>query len=165
MRRDIVVILHNLRSAHNVGSLIRTCEGIGVTKIFFTGYTPYPEQPGDTRLPHISRKVGKQIDKTALGAQDSMPWQSEETLGKIIKDLSRSGYMICALEQSESSTRLDEFKAPDKIALIVGNEVSGLEKHVIGMSENVLEIPMSGKKESFNVVQAAAMALYELRFH
>jgi tRNA G18 (ribose-2'-O)-methylase SpoU len=73
--------------------------------------------------------------------------------------------MICALEQSESSTRLDEFKAPDKIALIVGNEVSGLEKHVIGMSENVLEIPMSGKKESFNVVQAAAMALYELRFH
>ncbi|HEX5456646.1 MAG TPA: TrmH family RNA methyltransferase [Candidatus Saccharimonadales bacterium] len=165
MRRNIVVIAHNLRSAHNVGSLIRTCEGLGVDKIFFTGYTPYPQKPRDVRLPHISRKIDKQIDKTALGAQDGLPWDSKEKIGGVIKALSEDGYTICALEQAEESTPLSEFDAPHKVALIIGNEVRGLEKEVLDKADTVLEIPMFGKKESFNAVQAAAMALYRMRFH
>lgn len=159
------MIAHDLRSAHNVGSLIRTCEGLGVEKIFFTGYTPYPHNAEDERLPHISRKIDRQIEKTALGAQDSLPWDSEENIGKVIERLSADGYIICALEQAEKSTPLNKFEAPDKVALIIGNEVQGLEKAILDKADKVLEIPMFGKKESFNAVQAAAMALYELRFH
>ncbi|HEX5797128.1 MAG TPA: TrmH family RNA methyltransferase [Candidatus Saccharimonadales bacterium] len=163
MRREIIVIAHNIRSAHNVGSLIRTCEGMGVEKLFLSGYTPYPPINGDQRLPHIIKRLQKQIDKTALGAQDYLSWQHESDVEKIFRQLRDRGYSICALEQSSKSRDIRKFKPPDKIALIAGNELSGLEEAILDEADCILEIPMFGKKESFNVVQACAMALFRLR--
>ena len=163
--RKIVVIAHNLRSAHNVGSLLRTTEGLGVWKVFLTGYTPYPLESNDKRLPHLAQKIDKQINKTALDAQHSIKWQHSVEIEPIIKNLKENGYTVAALEQTDSSLLLADFKPPNKIALIVGREVEGLETEIIKLSDTQLEIPMQGKKESFNVVQAAAMALYTLRYN
>lgn len=160
----IIVIAHNLRSCHNVGSLLRTCDGIGVEKVLLTGYTPYPAHKNDGRLPHISRKIDKQIEKTALGAQKTQKWQKIEDITAAFASLEKDGYKICALEQSERSTSLHDFKAPDKVALVIGSETTGLDSSVLENTEFILEIPMFGKKESFNVIQATAMALYKFRF-
>ncbi len=164
MRRKIIIVAHNLRSAHNVGSLLRTCEGLGVSEVIFSGYTPYPSKANDPRLPHLARKLDKQIDKTALGAQKFQKWQTQADINTVLQNLSARGYTVCALEQSKKSIRLEEFKAPDKVALIIGSEVGGIDEEVLSSVKYILEIPMLGKKESFNVVQAAAMALYSFRF-
>lgn len=164
MKPEITVIAHNLRSCYNVGSLLRTCEGLGVKEIFLSGYTPYPKSRADARPPHIAERIEKQIEKTALGAQKSLKWRHVEDIDKILEDLSKEGYALCALEQSAKSTPLHEFNPPQKAALIIGNEVDGLDTPVLKRAEYILEIPMSGKKESFNAVQAAAMALYVFRF-
>jgi 23S rRNA (guanosine2251-2'-O)-methyltransferase len=123
--RDIVLIAHNLRSCHNVGSLLRTAEGLGVTKVILSGYTPHPLHANDRRLPHEAQKLARQIHKTALGAK---------------------------------------YHPPEKIAIVLGREVEGVEPDVLEACDTALEIPMFGKKESFNVVQAAAMALYHCKF-
>jgi len=164
MTPEIIVVAHDLRSCHNVGSLLRTCDGLGVEKVFLTGYTPYPAQKNDRRLPHISRKIDKQIDKTALGAQKSQKWEKIEDIADVFYALKKDGYKICALEQSAQSIPLNGFETPDKIALVIGSETTGLDGSVLDHMEFILEIPMFGKKESFNVIQATAMALYKFRF-
>lgn len=161
---QIILIAHNLRSSHNVGSLLRTAEGLGVKKVFFTGYTPYPIAPNDVRLPHIAEKVHKQIQKTALGAENTQIWQQKSDLETVIFDLKKSGFQVAGLEQTSNSVSLPDFKPIDKIALILGREVEGLEPEILKLCDICIEIPMFGKKESFNVVQAAAMALYHCRF-
>jgi 23S rRNA (guanosine2251-2'-O)-methyltransferase len=158
--RKIVVIAHNVRSSHNVGSLLRTAEGLGVSKIYLTGYTPYPVAKKDTRLPHVATRATRQIHKTALGAEDSITWEQTNDVFKVIVELKRAGYMVAALEQAPNSQKLPDFAVPEKVALIVGREVEGLESEVLKAVDTVLEIPMHGNKESFNVTQAAAMALY-----
>ena len=162
--RQIVLIAHNLRSTHNVGSLLRTAEGLGVAEVYLTGYTPYPLESDDKRLPHLAAKLDKQIHKTALGAEKSTNWRREADVFNITGDLKSRGFKVAALEQTSGSKSLPDFKPPDKIAIIVGREVEGLEPEVIKTADLSLEIPMSGKKESFNVAQAAAMALYHLRY-
>ena len=164
MTPKIIVVAHNLRSCHNVGSLLRTCDGIGVENVFLTGYTPYPAHKDEARLPHISRKIDKQIEKTALGAQKTQKWQKIEDVTDVFGILKKNGYKVCALEQSARSTSLNDFKTPDKVALIIGSETTGLDISVLENMEFILEIPMLGKKESFNVIQATAMALYKFRF-
>jgi 23S rRNA (guanosine2251-2'-O)-methyltransferase len=161
---DIVLIAHNLRSSHNVGSLLRTAEGLGVTRVFLTGYSPYPSLEDDDRLPHIARKVNDQIVKTALGAEKLVDWRHQAEVGAVITGLRKQGYAIAGLEQTPKSTPLPGYQPPDRIALIVGREVEGIEPEVIVECDIVLEIPMFGGKESFNVVQATAMALYHFRF-
>lgn len=160
---DIVLIAHNLRSTHNIGSLLRTAEGLGVNRVILSGYTPYPLENNDQRLPHLAQKIAKQISKTALGAETMINWQHITDLEPEINNLRRGGYVIAGLEQSVSSTKLNNYKAPNKIALIVGREVEGMEPEIIALCDLLIEIPMFGNKESFNVVQAAAMALYQLR--
>ncbi len=160
----IILIAHNLRSTHNVGSLLRTAEGLGITCVYFTGYTPHPSYPADNRLLHITQKLDKQIQKTALGAEHTQAWKYESDIQVLLKKLKSQGYTICALEQSSRAIPLPSYLAPTKIALIVGREVEGIEPEVLAAAENILEIPMSGQKESFNVAQAAAIALYHLRF-
>lgn len=162
--REIVVIAHNIRSAHNVGSLLRTAEGLGVSKVYLSGYTPYPICQNDERLPHIANKVGAQIHKTALGAEKALDWQHPDDISQTISDLKGQGYTIAALEQSAGSTPLPSLKPGPKIALLLGSEIGGLDKKLLKQCDDCLEIPMFGKKESFNVVQAAAMALYHLTF-
>lgn len=165
MSRQIIVIAHNLRSTHNVGSLLRTAEGLGVERVYLTGYTPYPIAPDDTRLPHIAQKLARQINKTALDAEKSLPWSHQEDISEVIGTLRADGYTIVALEQTPSALSLPTYKPPQKIALILGREVEGIESEVLALTELQLVIPMFGSKESFNVVQAAAMALFHLRFN
>jgi tRNA G18 (ribose-2'-O)-methylase SpoU len=162
--RQIIVIAHNVRSTHNVGSLLRTAEGLGIVKVYLTGYTPYPEEKHDARLPYISMKVHKHIQKTALGSETLQPWEHIENISEAILTLKTRGFTIAALEQTDTSLRLPDFAVPDNIALIVGREVEGIEPEVLDMCDVTLEIPMFGHKESFNVIQAAAMALYHCRF-
>lgn len=162
--RSIILIAHNLRSCHNVGSLFRTAEGLGIEKIILSGYTPYPAMVHDIRLPHIAIKITQQIQKTALGAEQTLTWEHYHTALEPITNLQKNGYKVIAIEQHPSSIALPEFTPTDKIALIVGREVEGLEDDVIALTDDIVEIPMYGKKESFNVVQAAAMAMYHCRF-
>lgn len=163
--RDITLIAHDMRSCHNVGSLLRTAEGLGVTKVFLTGYTPFPlGQANDTRLPHISAKLAKQIHKTALDAENHVDWQHAENIEPVLAQLRHDGFTIMAIEQTDTSISLPTFKPPEKIAILMGREVEGVEPEILAQCDGTLEIPMFGQKESFNVVQAAAMALYQCRF-
>lgn len=161
---DIRVIAHDIRSTHNVGSLLRTCEGLGIEHVYFTGYTPYPAAPHDDRLPHISQKLTRQINKTALGAEAMVPWTHEVDVAACIAALKADGYTIVALEQVDGSVPLPDYAPPQKVAVLLGREVEGIASDILELCDSYIEIPMFGKKESFNVVQAAAMTLYKLRF-
>ena len=104
MHRSIIVIAHDIRSTHNVGSLLRTAEGLGVVHVYFTGYTPYPQLPvGDDRLPHLAAKLTKQISKTALGAETMVPWTHHDSIEQLVAELHADGYTIAALEQTAQS--------------------------------------------------------------
>jgi len=162
--RSIVLIGHNLRSCHNVGSLLRTAEGLGVEAVWLTGYTPYPIAPDDQRFPHVRLKIDKQITKTALGAQQTVNWSYRQDVSAVIAMLKQDNYVIAAIEQAPQAIQLPHYSPPQKIALVVGREVEGIEPEVLAQCDTALEIPMYGQKESFNVVQAAAMVLYHCRF-
>lgn len=162
--KRIVLIAHNLRSVHNVGSLLRTAEGLGVQKVYLTGYTPHHKVAEDTRLPHEVTKIEKQLRKTALDAEQTLPWEYSSELDTILEKLKADGFVLAAVEQSKTSMKLPEYNVPDKIVLLMGREVEGVEPEVLAKMDVHLEIPMFGSKESFNVVQAAAMALYHCRF-
>ncbi|HSW78561.1 MAG TPA: TrmH family RNA methyltransferase [Candidatus Babeliales bacterium] len=159
----IVLVVHNVRSALNVGSILRTAEGLGVKKVYLSGYTPYPVAADDSRLAHHSLRTSRQIHKTALGAESLISWQQVTDIMPIIDKLRSDGYMIAALEQTANSRQLDSFHDDKDIALIVGNEVQGLERKVLEKSDVYLQIPMFGQKESFNVAVATGIALYHLR--
>jgi len=163
--REIILIAHNLRSCHNIGSLLRTAEGLGAQKVYLTGYTPYPTgQANDPRLPHLAAKIDKQIHKTALDAEEQVCWEQVDAIEPVIERLHQDGFTVMAVEQAADSTALPDFTTPEKIALLMGREVEGVEPEVLALCDGALEIPMFGHKESFNVVQAAAMALYHCRF-
>jgi len=157
---EIIVIIHNIRSTHNVGSIFRTCEGFGVSKIILSGYTPYPKLPTETRLPHIFNKLTDQIHKSALGAEKMVDFEYQEEPN--IADLKKQGYKIIGLEQDEKSIMLPDFKAPEKLVLLLGEEVSGITNELRAVCDYLIEIPMQGKKESFNVSVATGIALYAL---
>lgn len=160
---SIAIIAHNLRSAHNVGSLLRTADGFGAV-VYLTGYTPYPALESDKRLLHLSVKLNRQIAKTSLGAEKTVQWQHSEDINQVINQLKADGYKVAALEQTKNSLPLPAYNPPLKLALIVGREVEGLEAEVLRAADVVLEIPMSGKKESLNVAVAAAIGLYHTKF-
>ena len=157
---EIIVIAHNIRSTHNIGPVFRTAEGFGVQKIIISGYSPYPTQSNDTRLPHIAEKLTKQIHKTALGAETIVPFEYQESPDII--QLQLDGYTIVGLEQDQRSVLLPDYRPPQKIALLLGEEVHGITDAMRDLCDNLIEIPMKGKKESFNVSVAAGIALYHL---
>ncbi len=159
-----VLVVHNVRSAHNVGSILRSADGLGASEVYLTGYTPYPAMKGDTRLPHIARKVDAQIQKTALGAEKSLKWAHADDIFTLLGELKRDGYETVALEQTPEATALQAFKPTQDIALIVGSEVGGIDSKVLKIVDKHIQIPMSGVKESLNVSVAAAIALHYLRF-
>lgn len=161
--KKIVLIAHNLRSAHNVGSLLRTADGLGIKTVYLSGYTPYPISPNDERLPHIKDKVSKRINKTSLGSEDYVGWKHERDVYKLIDVLAKKGFTVAALEQTNESVALQNVVIPEKIALIVGREVSGIEKRLLDACSIHIHIPMQGGKESFNVSVAAAMALHFIK--
>lgn len=158
--KKIVVLAHNIRSTHNVGSIFRTCDGFGVYKLILSGYTPYPVLPKDTRLPHLTAKITKDIHKTALGAEATVPFKVHTT--PPIAQLKRQGYRIVALEQVKDSKPLPNYRSPDKVALLLGEEVNGIPEDLLKLCDDITEIPMKGQKESFNVSVATGIALYHL---
>lgn len=157
---DIIVIAHNIRSTHNIGSVFRTSEGFGVEMLILSGYTPYPKTENDARLPHIADKITGQIHKTALGAESLVPFVHYDTLNLACPEL--AGYRIVALEQAPGSINLRSYHRTEKIALLLGEEVHGIGPELLACVDDVIEIPMCGQKESFNVSVAAGIALYQL---
>jgi tRNA G18 (ribose-2'-O)-methylase SpoU len=148
------VLLHNIRSAHNVGSIFRTADGAGVTKIYISGYTPLPvDRFGRTQ---------KEIAKTALGAERTIPWEFRANASKLIEELRDSGTQIIGLEQDERAIDYRSLKAKKDALLILGNEVRGISKPLRNLCDVLIEIPMRGEKESLNVSVAAGVALYTL---
>lgn len=157
---EIIVIAHNIRSTHNVGAIFRTAEGFGIHKIILSGYTPYPTLAHDSRLPHISEKLTSQIHKTALGAEAIVPFEYQELVN--VEGLKEAGYRIVGLEQAPQSHRITDYKAPEKLALVLGEEVDGIPEELLTQCDDIIEIPMKGQKESFNVSVAAGIAMYQL---
>lgn len=117
----------------------------------------------DQRLPHLAKKIHEQIRKTALGAETLVPWERTEDIAESIRSLKMSGHRIIGLEQHKKSINLSDYEAPEKIALILGREVEGIDPNILALCDDIIEIPQHGKKESLNVVQACAIALYTLQ--
>ncbi|MDP3785306.1 MAG: RNA methyltransferase [bacterium] len=152
--RWVFLVLHNIRSLHNVGSIFRTADGAGVSKIFLTGYTPSPVD--------VFGKYRREISKTALGAEKYVPWEKPRPAAVLIKRLKRFNVQIVALEQTKGAVDYRKFKPEFPIALILGNEVRGLSKSVLQKCDKIIYIPMRGRKESLNVSVAAGIALFSL---
>lgn len=148
-KRSIYLVLDNVRSMENVGSIFRTADAAGVKKIFLCGITPRPPR--------------KEIDKAALGAVDFVEWEYCEDVKSQILKLKTEGINIIALEQNPRSVPLSTFyPLPSTAALIVGNEVNGIPKEILDLADQIIEIPMHGKKNSLNVSVATGIALFEL---
>ena len=152
--RKCVLVLDNVRSVENVGSMFRTAEGFGVLKIILVGITPAP-------LDRFGRNR-KDFAKVSLGSEKLVAWAQIKDLGFKIHDLRMDGFKIIALEQHKNSVELNKIKNLNKFALIVGNEVNGVSEEVLAMVDNIVEIPMMGEKESLNVSVATGVALYHL---
>jgi tRNA G18 (ribose-2'-O)-methylase SpoU len=154
------LILHNIRSVHNVGSIFRTADAAGVSRIILSGYTPLPNDKYG--LPR------KDFAKVSLGAEKTIPWQQTKTFSSAVKMLKKEDSFIVAVEQDKKSVSIFNFKPPfDKtqgrpkdIALVLGNEVRGLSKSALKLCDAIVEIPMHGKKESLNVSVAAGIAMF-----
>lgn len=166
---QITLVAHDIRSTHNVGAFFRTCDGLGISKIIFSGYTPYPTFEGDSRLPHFADKITRQIHKTALGAESSVPFEQFETLPEALDYLKKNDTVIIALEQAKGSlvprACLKELYGSHKnrpVALVVGNEIHGVHGDALTQADLIMEIPMQGTKESLNVSVATGIALYAL---
>lgn len=147
-----VVLLHNIRSSHNVGSIFRTCDGAGVTEIILSGYTPAP----------IDRfgRLQKDIAKTALGAEHTISWSHVKTPSTAIRRAKKAGMRIVGVEQDARSIDYRTYKDDVPTLFLFGNEVKGLSKSLRDACDTILEIPMHGKKESLNVSVAAGIVLF-----
>jgi len=144
----LVVVCDSIRSLYNVGSIFRTSDALGVEKIWLCGITGTPEQKG--------------LTKVSLGAENSVKWEWAKNAWQVAEKLKRQGYQIVALELTEKSKDIKLFKPKRKIALIVGNEVSGVSTALLKRSDKVVHIPMRGIKESLNVSVAYGIAVYQL---
>lgn len=160
---ELILVIHNVRSTHNVGSLLRTANGLGLTHVYLSGYTPHFKVENDTRLPHVIARDERQIHKTSLGAQDSLTMLYKESFPELVTELRDNNYHIIGLEQHDSSQILTSFTRDSKLALVVGNEVGGIDHEELTLVDTILEIPMRGSKESLNVSVAGALALFYLQ--
>jgi tRNA G18 (ribose-2'-O)-methylase SpoU len=145
----VIAVLENIRSAYNVGSVFRTADAFLLEGIYICGYTAFP--------PH------KEIRKTALGAEDTAAWKHFKNIEEAIDEIRAMGYKVYAVEQAVDSWKLGSFSAEDdKVAVIFGNEVTGVEQSTIALCDGVIEIPQLGMKHSLNVATAAGVVLWEL---
>ena len=144
-----IVILNNIRSLYNVGSIFRTADGAGVAKIYTCGITGHPPN--------------NQISKTALGAEERISWEHRDDIIGLIQELRKKGYQMILLEQMEGSLPYEEFKPDDKVCLVIGNEIEGVSKTVVEYCDQALEIEMAGLKNSLNVSVAFGILAYHVR--
>lgn len=154
----VYLILQNIRSLHNVGSIFRSADAFGVEKIYLCGYTGAPPHPD--------------ISKTALGAEGTVPWEKRVQTARVIEELRRQGVVVITLEKTGGSKSLVEIKSDRTLSrqikkhgvtLILGNEVKGVTREILRRADAIAHIPMYGEKESLNVAVAAGIALYHLR--
>lgn len=145
----VVVVLDNIRSLNNIGSFFRTCDAFNVEQLYLCGITACP--------PH------REINKTAIGATDSVVWSHHESTIDLVTELQQQGYSICTVEQTEKTTLLQNVGqlADEKYALVFGNEVDGVDQEVVNISDHVIEIPQFGTKHSLNVSVCAGVVLWE----
>lgn len=149
-----VLVLENIRSAQNVGAIFRTADAIGIKKIYLTGYTPAP-------LDRFGRPK-KEIIKTALGAEKTIPWESAPDTASLVVRLRQDGFFIVAVEKVSGAIDYKTLEAPDKVAFIFGNEVDGVLLSTLGATDAVVAIPMRGMKESLNVATTAGIVLFRI---
>ncbi|GAB5408897.1 MAG: RNA methyltransferase [Balneolaceae bacterium] len=147
---EVKVILHNIRSLHNVGSMFRSCDAFGVSELILSGYTPQPPR--------------SEINKTAIGAEKFVKWSAWEDIEAMCSSLKKEGYTLVGLEQTDQSIALPEFdpKAYSKLCLVMGNEVTGIDEDIIPFINHFISIPQYGQKHSLNVSVAAGVMLYAL---
>jgi 23S rRNA (guanosine2251-2'-O)-methyltransferase len=148
----IALLLHNIRSAHNVGAIFRTADAVGASMVYLSGYTPTP----------IDRfgRTSKEIGKTALGGELSIAWEYEKSPTTLISRLKKEGWQIVGVEQDARSIDYRAFKAKGPTLVIMGNEVLGVSKALREKCDTLVEIPMRGEKESLNVSVAAGIILF-----
>lgn len=163
---ELVLVLHNIRSCYNVGAILRTAEGFGVSSVILSGYTPRVHD--QNLLPHLREKLDKEIHKTALGAEDMVKIEVAENLPALLLDYKKQNYQIVGLENNINrdicqinSPKLHE-KLGQKVVLFLGEEVNGIPEEFYNLIDLFVEIPMRGKKESFNVSVATAIAVYAI---
>lgn len=148
-KQPIIVILDDVRSMHNVGSTFRTCDAFAIEALYLCGYTPAP--------PH------RDIHKTALGATETVNWKHFETTMDAVEHARAVGYKILAVEQAHNSTMLNAYdRKQDKIALVFGNEVSGVSDEILASADGCIEIPQWGAKHSLNISVSVGVVLWEL---
>ena len=148
-RIPVAVIVDNVRSLYNVGSIFRTSDGAMIAKLLLTGFTPYPPR--------------KEIEKTALGSTKSVPWEYMKNPCDAIATMKEQGFTICCLELTDSSRPYDRIHQSDfPVCLVIGNEITGISREVVSHSDMAIEIPMFGLKQSLNVAVAYGIAVFEL---
>ncbi|WP_033411152.1 RNA methyltransferase [Segetibacter koreensis] len=149
-KNTVIAVLDNIRSMHNVGSVFRTSDAFLIEAIFLCGYTPQP--------PH------RDINKTALGATETVDWIFFPTAAEAVYELKRKGYRVYAIEQTEGSISLEKFvwNKKEKIAVVFGNEVDGVSDEVLKLVDGSIEIPQSGMKHSLNISVAAGIVLWDI---
>lgn len=144
-----VIILHNIRSLLNVGSVFRTADGAGWDMIYLSGFTPTPPR--------------KEISKTALGAESWVKWEYYVDIFELIEKLRKEKYAIVSIETGKDSFLYDRFEVPENLAVIMGNEIGGIDQGVLDASDAIIELPMLGKKVSLNVSVTAGIIMYAYR--
>ena len=147
-KMPIVVVLENIRSAYNVGSVFRTADAFLLEAVYLCGYTAFP--------PH------KEIKKTALGADETVRWKHFKKTAEALEELREEGYKIYSVEQAEESRALQDFEMQGKAAVVFGNEVTGVEQSTLAATDGCIEIPQLGMKHSLNVSVAAGVVLWEM---
>ena len=162
---ELILVLDNIRSTYNVGAILRTAEGLGVSRVILSGYTPRVHDKN--LLPHLREKLDKEIHKTALGAEDMLDVYSSDDIISELMSLKEQGWQIVGLEnniENKNIIKLNdkelEARLSDKVVLILGEEVHGIDYSLYDIIDLFVEIPMRGKKESFNVSVAAGIAIY-----
>lgn len=150
-RLPFSVLLNNIRSLYNVGSIFRTADGAGVEKIWLCGITG---RPGTAR---------SKIEKTALGAEKSVPWEYRQSAVSVIRELKAKGYEIIFLEQMNESVSYEQFEPKPPVCLILGNEITGVGDEILSLCDRAIEISMAGLKNSLNVTVAFGIAAYHIK--
>jgi len=148
------LILPNIRSAINIGAIFRTADAVGIDKIFLTGYSPRPVDR--------FKRIQKSIAKSALGAEQWIPWEYRKDLNRLLTTIKNKGFNIIAIEQDKNAVDYRKLKITSKNAFILGPEVEGLDENILKKCDKVTYIPMYGKKESLNVSVACGVALFRI---
>lgn len=154
MKKEVFVLLHNIRSVHNVGSIFRTASALGVSKIYLSGFTPTPTD-----------RFGKKrsdFAKVALGSEEVIEWKYEYDPIKLLKNLKKEGVCVVSVEQDKKSVDYKKIKIKYPVVFMVGEETKGIDKNILKISDYIAEIPMKGNKESLNVSVAFGVALFRI---